>query len=284
MIERKILIDLIGEGKTIWEIINELGCSRNTVRKYISLYSISTPKGFYRTGKQIGRPKGCSVSQEWRDLMSARMSGENNPFYGKTHSCESRQKMSENHADFTGDNNPLKKAILNNPEVATRLSEQAKQRWKSRDADWMRLFREKLSRNHNGGWLNKNHKNGWYYSSKCSSGFYYRSSWERKAAEYFDIIEDVFSYEYESLYIPYVDGEITRHTKSDFLITLTTGHQYLLEIKPKALIPYNQKKIDAQKQYATSRGISFYVLTENELDDIERIRKLFRETGQCYRI
>ena len=34
------------------------------------------------------------------------MAGENNPFYGKHHTEETKIKMSENHADYSGDNHP----------------------------------------------------------------------------------------------------------------------------------------------------------------------------------
>lgn len=33
--------------------------------------------------------------------------GDNNPFYGKTHTEKTREKMSENHADVSGENNPF---------------------------------------------------------------------------------------------------------------------------------------------------------------------------------
>ena len=35
------------------------------------------------------------------------VSGEKNPMYGKTHSLETRKKMSEHHADVSGENNPI---------------------------------------------------------------------------------------------------------------------------------------------------------------------------------
>ena len=35
------------------------------------------------------------------------MAGQNNPFYGKTHTEESKKKMSLNHKDVSGKNNPM---------------------------------------------------------------------------------------------------------------------------------------------------------------------------------
>jgi ribosomal protein L37AE/L43A len=45
---------------------------------------------------------------EYRQIMSERMMGENNPFYGKTHSPEFIQKVKEyNKLHFSGENNPM---------------------------------------------------------------------------------------------------------------------------------------------------------------------------------
>lgn len=38
--------------------------------------------------------------------VSKNQNGENNPFYGKTHSKKSRKKIKDNHADFSGENHP----------------------------------------------------------------------------------------------------------------------------------------------------------------------------------
>ena len=59
--------------------------------------------------------KGKTLSQEHKDKLSenhADVSGENNPMYGKQHSEETRAKMSENHADVSGENNPQAKYNL----------------------------------------------------------------------------------------------------------------------------------------------------------------------------
>lgn len=60
--------------------------------------------------------KGKKLSEETKKKISKKTSGKNHPMYGKTgenspcygkkHSKETKRKMSENHADFTGENNP----------------------------------------------------------------------------------------------------------------------------------------------------------------------------------
>ena len=44
--------------------------------------------------------------EEIRIMYSESVTGENNPMFGKTHSIETRRKISENHADVSGENNP----------------------------------------------------------------------------------------------------------------------------------------------------------------------------------
>lgn len=46
-------------------------------------------------------------TEELRKKFSEMYTGEGNPFYGKTHTKESKNKISENHADFSGENHPL---------------------------------------------------------------------------------------------------------------------------------------------------------------------------------
>lgn len=44
--------------------------------------------------------------------LKGKFTGENNPFYGKHHTEDTKKKMSENHADFKGKNNPKAKPVL----------------------------------------------------------------------------------------------------------------------------------------------------------------------------
>ena len=51
-------------------------------------------------------------TEEQKNKQSIRMAGKNNSFYGKKHSLDSKVKISLNHADFKGSNNPNSKKIL----------------------------------------------------------------------------------------------------------------------------------------------------------------------------
>ena len=50
--------------------------------------------------------KNKRQNESTKQIMQLKMSGEGNPMYGKHHSQENRQKMSENHYDVNGKNNP----------------------------------------------------------------------------------------------------------------------------------------------------------------------------------
>ena len=50
-------------------------------------------------------------TEEWKKERSEAMKGENNPFYGKKHSEETRKKMSENHANVWGGNSSSAKKV-----------------------------------------------------------------------------------------------------------------------------------------------------------------------------
>jgi group I intron endonuclease len=52
---------------------------------------------------------GKSMSEEEKEKRRIKYSGKGNPYYGKKHSDEIRQKMSKNHVDVNGGNNPRAK-------------------------------------------------------------------------------------------------------------------------------------------------------------------------------
>lgn len=56
--------------------------------------------------------KGNVLSEETRKKISSAVSGEKNPFYGKKHSKETKEKMKKNHADFSKSNHPQAKKVI----------------------------------------------------------------------------------------------------------------------------------------------------------------------------
>jgi hypothetical protein len=76
--------------------------------------------------------------------MSEKFNGENNPFYGKKHTEDTRKKMSMNHADFFGDKNPFKKSLT--PEKLLDHKNRCKNIWQNRDTNYRNNFSKKLKR------------------------------------------------------------------------------------------------------------------------------------------
>jgi len=148
MIEKEILVKLIGEGKTIWQIADELKYSRKTIEKYITIHNIQIPsKGFYsHPDRKTGRPIGHKWNEKQREYFSKLFKGEGNPFFGKKHSEETRKKMSENHADFTGDKNPFKNSIEKDENKRRGHEKRCKDIWDNRSDEYKKKLGENASK------------------------------------------------------------------------------------------------------------------------------------------
>lgn len=123
------LANCISRKLTIWQVCQEFSVCEGTVRGYLKKYGFVTPTGFFSRGLKVGRKPGFKMSKKQRQEMSVRNKGVNNPFYGKKHTKVTRQKMSENHADFTGDNNPFKRACDLDPTVREALIKRQIKYW-----------------------------------------------------------------------------------------------------------------------------------------------------------
>lgn len=78
-------------------------------RYWIAYYDAVNSDLFYNLaiGGTNGNPRrGTKFSLEARKKMSSIVSGAGNPMYGKRHTENSRKKISENHANFKGENSP----------------------------------------------------------------------------------------------------------------------------------------------------------------------------------
>ena len=282
------LIRSIGEFKTIWKVADAFGVTYQSIRNWMKEYDVKTPKGFFSRGLPVGRRPGFKHSAEIIEEMRKRMTGENNPFWRKKHSDKTRQKMSENHADVSGDKNPFKRSLL----CASKREEhkqRCKDSWSKRDGEWRRRFSEKLSARpaeKSGGNGLGRHERGLHISEKGGT-FWYRSSWERVVAEVLDESGLVSSYEYEQERIPYEDQNgVIRHFVPDFVVTATSGHKALLEIKPRPLVEASRWKIISQYEYALLNGLQYRLLTKNDIFGSGSLTVILEETynGELYAV
>ena len=114
------------------------------------------------------------------------------------------------------------------------------------------------------------HERGWFLSNKFSSKFFYQSSYERKFLTFCEASIKITSLQRVPFVITYEDSKgIKRNYCSDFLINNTK----IIEIKPKAMLEFNnnREKIAAAELYCKNNPYSFLLITENELNDLDKI-------------
>ena len=113
----------------------------------------------------------------------------------------------------------------------------------------------------------------------------YRSGWELSFMKFCDTNDHVLQWASESIAIPYrhpITGKVTQYIP-DFLITYrnrdNTMRAELIEIKPKsqsvieskmnsrdrAVVAINYSKWDAATKWARKNGLTFRVITENDM-------------------
>jgi hypothetical protein len=203
-----------------------------------------------------------------------------NSFLGKRHTIETKQKMSKNHADFSGDNNPFRNRCNSDPQFRSEFKLTHLNLWKTRNQEWRLRFSETLSRAmkistihklH----LNKKYKSGMYFSTKLKDhSTHYRSSWEFSLMCYLDQCELVDSYEYESVKLEYMLNDYTyRHTIPDFLIKFTNGRILMIEVKPDKMAELQSMKIDGQQGYCMENLIQYLHMGNIYFKEYWRIRE-----------
>jgi len=103
-----------GEKSFIFKVL--IYCEKFELTKYEQFFvDLYTPKKLYNIRKKcVNSPLGTKHTEEARRKISTARSGSGNGMYGKSPpnlgkklSDEQRKKLSENHADFSGEHNPM---------------------------------------------------------------------------------------------------------------------------------------------------------------------------------
>lgn len=214
--------------------------------------------------------KGYKFSDERKKQYKEMNSGKNNPFYGKKHSKNTKKLMSDNHADFTGKNNPLVK-WLNDERNREKYSQIMKEAW--RDPEKYTMLCKRNSKNIKKAILNGNHNpysnciHGWFESKKFDKKFYYQSSYELAFLEFCECSDKICSLQKVNFAIPYKDSNGKDHNYfPDFFV----NKRVVIEIKPKTMIDYNhnREKIEHAKKFCIKRGYEYKLLMETELNNL----------------
>ena len=274
MIDKNNLLRYIDSKLTIGEVMTLCKCSKNTVVNALKRHDIPTPTGFFSTGKKVGRPVGTPMTDEQKKVLSDKASGERNPMYGKVHTKEAKVKMSENHADVSGDKNPFKLS-LSDPAKLKAHKERCAAVWEGRDIQYRKDFGRRISKSLSESAATKNikfhrkHRSGELATDKGGEVFY-RSSWEEFVAKQLDSNELVASFDIEPFAIPYsnIDGN-ERFVKVDFYVLLTNGEEVLLEVKPAKLCGYknNPYKIAGYREYCFVNDVQFGLITDGYINE-----------------
>lgn len=116
----------------------------------------------------------------------------------------------------------------------------------------------------------KKKRGGIYESTKMKKQFRYRSSWELAYMKYLDFADEIESYDYEFIRIPYISNKKSgkiRNYIPDFLICYVSGSKQIVEIKPSSRVANikNRKKFAAATIYCSQNNLEFIILTEVEL-------------------
>ena len=132
--------------------------------------------------------KGVKRSDLFKKNLSNVFSGEGNPFFGKKHSVQTKNKMSSNHSDFNGEKNPFKKWYwASSEDIKNKYKNLCIQKWKKmKISPKYKELCEKRSvvtaELHINGKIKsygKGHKYGYFFSKKQNKKIFYRSSYER---------------------------------------------------------------------------------------------------------
>lgn len=214
-------------------------------------------------------------------------SGKNNPFYGKTHTLETRQKIANGDKSYWKDANFKCKASLrtkgiNNPMYGTCNYNIWIKKFGKKEADLRNeKYKQKLSKTFSGngnpmygkpspqgsgngwsGWYKD-----WYFRSLKELSYLInvieKNGWKWKSAETND------------LKIRYIDWKgNTRTYRADFLVE----NKWLIEVKPtklKSSISV-KKKSDAAMIFCKKRGLEYRIEDVNVLH-FEEIKKMYLE-------
>lgn len=248
----------------------------------IDLYPKELKKMVSKTCKQSGCGKwkgGRTLSKEHKKKISNAVSGNKNPFYGKKHTKQTKQKMSENHADFGGNNNPFKKWIENKDNRKRWLQSINKYHKSIRNnPELNKKRRERLSKTAANAHINgklygygRGHKNGYFYSKKQNLKIYYRSSYELKFLEWCEKNDEIKQFVPCDFFIKYEFNGMTKRYIPDFII----NKLIVVEIKPKTLIntKQNKAKFLFGNRYCEQNKMKYSIIVELDLEDLDKWMK-----------
>jgi len=68
LINKEQFINRFSKDNTIWKLMEKYNCCKNTIKNYLKRYNLKAPKGFYVTGRKIGKPKRFTNFRETKKI------------------------------------------------------------------------------------------------------------------------------------------------------------------------------------------------------------------------
>ena len=111
------------------------------------------------------------------------------------------------------------------------------------------------------------------YNSAIAGECKFRSSWELKLMLHLDENPEVAFWSYEKTVIEYMSNVRTKKLRKyypDFLVRYKDGRTELIEVKPKRKLDQAivKKKIAAAQAWCLDKGITYTIITEVELKNM----------------
>jgi TnsA-like endonuclease N terminal/NUMOD3 motif len=269
IVERKrygALIALRSLGRGRWEFLCDCGKVKDIKSSHVQL------GGTLSCGCQKKQRISTSRKKNWQDPEYAKkqaeaigrgMLGEKNPFYGKTHSEETKAKIAQ--VQRSREHHPC-------PEHSERMRKLWEEGIAFNKEKAGKRFSEMNRKNHEDpnfrfraygrGWGNSGH-----HDSTKAGTVQYRSSWELAAYRILDEDHSVKSYIVEPFGVPYKFEGRDRNYYPDILIKYDNGFKKIIEVKPKIELqtPIIIAKIKALEVLCGELGIEFEIWTEDKI-------------------
>lgn len=227
----------------------------NGTRKYCSLICIN---------------KGKKRSDVWKQEISKRFSGSNNPFFGKNHSEQSKNKMKGSHDSWNSTKNKLSKEEYdiwykkyceslsgkNNHFYGKHHSPQTRKHLSEVRAKLIADGTIDLKPSHYG-------LKGYYFSTKMNEMFRYDSLIEYLRMKMLDMDENVISWtKRHGIKIPYILNGIQKYYVPDFLI----NNSIIEELKGYEEQNKKMAKLTILKSYCKNNNFKCNILTYQNID------------------
>ena len=204
-------------------------------------------KTFERPPYDAKRRQFCSRECQG-EAYKTKYAGEDNPFHGKAHNAETKQKISkQNTGRLKGEKSPFFGKEFSRKHRENMSIAQAKRQAEGRGCSYIG-------------------EKGWYISTITGERNRYESSYEIARFQQLDALGAKWK-KHHGIIIRYWWKSTSHRYTPDVLIEYPDGYKVIEEIKPSNMVDdeRNQAKFKAAKRYCKKHGYKFCIITEFDL-------------------